>query len=133
MEKYPLRFITRNSLYRVHSTHSNNTWLNELQNDKPKVFLNEEDARDRGIVEGNFVEIFNDRGKVSGYAVVSPSTRKGVLIFEQGWWSRYLRGESYNSLTMPWIKPTHEVYFVPGIWSPNTCWNECLVDVRRNS
>ena len=29
------------------------------------------------------------------------------------------------------IKPLHEVYFVPGVWSPTTCWNECLVDVRR--
>jgi len=34
-------------------------------------------------------------------------------------------------LTYPWIKPLHEIYFVPGIWSPTTVWNECLVDVRR--
>lgn len=132
-EKYPLRFITRNSVYRVHSTHSNNVWLNELQNDKPKVFVSAADARSRGIDQGDRVEIFNGRGKVCGTAVVSPSGREGVLIFEQGWWSRYLDGKSYNSLTQPWIKETHEAYFVPGIWSPNTCWNECLVNVRRCS
>lgn len=132
-EKYKLRFVTRNSLYRVHSTHSNNPWLNELQDDKPKVFLSAHDAAERKIVEGDLVEIFNERGKVSGHAVVSHHTRPGVCIFEQGWWSRFLNGESYNSLTMPWIKPTHEIYHVPGIWAPNTCWNECLVDVRRIS
>ena len=49
------------------------------------------------------------------------------------WWSRYLAEEGYNSLTFPWIKPLHEIYFVPGIWSPTTVWNECLVDVRRMS
>ncbi|MBF0316051.1 MAG: molybdopterin-dependent oxidoreductase [Oligoflexia bacterium] len=130
---YPLRFITRNSLYRVHSTHSNNRWMNELQNDKPKVFLHAEDANKRGIKEGDHVELFNGRGKTNGYAVISKGAKPGVVIFEQGWWDRYLQGESYNTLTMPWIKPTHEVYFIPGVWSPNTCWNECLVDVKRRS
>lgn len=130
-EKYRLRFVTKNSLYRVHSTHSNNVWLNELQGHMPKVFLHEADARERGIKTGDFVEIYNNRGKTKCYAVIDPGCRKGTAIFEQGWWARYLKNESYNSLTMPWIKPLHEIYFVPGIWSPTTVWNECLVDVRR--
>ena len=130
-EKFKLRYITRNSLYRTHSTGSNNTWLNELQGDKAKVFLNIKDAKDRSIEEGDLVEIFNNRGKTYGYAVLDPGGYEGALIFEQGWWSRYLKGSSYNSLIYPWIKPTHEIYFAPGTWSPSTCWNECLVDVRR--
>lgn len=129
--KYKLRFVTKNSLYRVHSTHSNNVWMNELQGNKPKVFLNASDAKERGISSGDFVEIYNKRGKTRAYAVIDPGCRKGTLIFEQGWWARYLQNESYNSLTMPWIKPLHEIYFVPGIWSPTTAWNECLVDARR--
>jgi nitrate reductase alpha subunit len=130
-KKYRLRFVTKNSLYRVHSTHSNNVWLNELQGHKPKVFLNEADAKERNIKPGEFVEIYNNRGKTKAYAAIDPGCRKGTAIFEQGWWARYLKNESYNSLTMPWIKPLHEIYFVPGIWTPTTVWNECLVDVRR--
>ena len=130
-EKYRLRFVTKNSLYRVHSTHSNNVWLNELQGHKPKVFLNEADAKERSIHAGDFVEIYNNRGKTKAYAFIDSGCRKGTAIFEQGWWARYLKNESYNSLTMPWIKPLHEIYFVPGIWTPTTVWNECLVDVRR--
>jgi nitrate reductase alpha subunit len=130
-KKYRLRFVTKNSLYRVHSTHSNNVWLNELQGNKPKVFLNEADAKERSIKNSDFVEIYNNRGKTKAYAVIDPGCRKGTAIFEQGWWARYLKNESYNSLTMPWIKPLHEIYFVPGIWTPTTAWNECLVDVRR--
>jgi len=130
-KKYRLRFVTKNSLYRVHSTHSNNVWLNELQGNKPKVFLNKADAAERIIRTGDFVEIYNNRGKTKAYAVIDPGCRKGTAIFEQGWWARYLKNESYNSLTMPWIKPLHEIYFVPGIWTPTTVWNECLVDVRR--
>jgi len=130
-EKYRLRYVTKNSLYRVHSTHSNNVWLNELQGNRPKVFLNPEDAARRGIKAGELVEIYNNRGKTKAYAVIDPGCRQGTAVFEQGWWARYLKNESYNSLTMPWIKPLHEIYFVPGIWSPTTVWNECLVDVRR--
>ena len=130
-EKYRLRYVTKNSLYRVHSTHSNNVWLNELQGHMPKVFLNKGDAQERRIKTGDLVEMYNDRGKARCYAVIDPGCRKGTAIFEQGWWSRYLKNDSYNSLTMPWIKPHHEIYFVPGTWSPTTAWNECLVDVRR--
>ena len=130
-EKYQFVFITRNSLYRVHSTHSNNIWMNELQDNRPKIFLNPEDAAQKGIKEGDLVEAYNDRGRVRGWAVLDPGLNQKVVVFEQGWWSQYLKGDSYNSLTYPFIKPTHEIYFVPGIWAPNTAWNETLCDVRK--
>lgn len=130
-EKYTFAFITRNAIYRVHSTHSNNIWMNELQEGKPRIWLNPTDAAEKGIQEGDEVEIYNDRGKISAYAVVDPGAGRKVAVFEEGWWSRYLKGASYNTLTYPFIKPTHEVYFVPGMWAPNTAWNECLCDVRK--
>lgn len=130
-DKYQFTFITRNAIYRVHSTHSNNIWMNELQEGKPRVWLNPGDAAAKGIQEGDKVEIYNDRGKVKAYAIVDPGVGSQVAVFEEGWWSRYLEGDSYNSLTYPFIKPSHEVYFVPGIWAPNTAWNECLCDVRK--
>jgi len=105
--------------------------MNELQDGRPRVWLNPEDAAEKGIEEGDYVEIFNDRGKVHAYAVVDPGAARQMAVFEEGWWSRYLNGESYNSLTYPFIKPTHEVYFLPGMWAPNTAWNECLCDVRK--
>ncbi|EMS77258.1 molybdopterin-dependent oxidoreductase [Desulfotignum phosphitoxidans] len=131
LTKYRLRFVTKNSLYRVHSTHSNNVWLNELQGHKPKMFLNPADAAERNIAAHDLVEVYNNRGKTRAWAVIDPGCRRGTLIFEQGWWAKYLQDQSYNSLTRAWIKPLHEIYFVPGIWSPTTVWNECLVDARR--
>lgn len=131
--KYQFVYITRNAIYRVHSTHSNNIWLNELQDNKPHVWLNPKDCQAKGIKEGDLVELYNDRGKVQAYAIVDPGAGEKVAVFEEGWWSRYLNGASYNSLTYPFIKPTHEVYFVPGMWAPNTAWNECLIDVRKVS
>jgi len=102
-------------------------WQQKFQSSE----ASEADSAERSIRTGDFVEIYNNRGKTKAYAVIDPGCRKGTAIFEQGWWARYLKNESYNSLTMPWIKPLHEIYFVPGIWTPTTVWNECLVDVRR--
>lgn len=130
-EKYQFAYISRNSLYRVHSTHSNNIWMNELQDGKPRVWVNPEDAAEKGIKDGDLCEIYNDRGKVQGHAILDLGVKSKVVVFEQGWWSRYLKGDSYNSLTYPFIKPTHEIYFVPGMWAPNTAWNECLCDVKK--
>ncbi|MEL1136050.1 molybdopterin-dependent oxidoreductase [Desulfitobacterium sp. THU1] len=130
-EKYTFNFVTRNAIYRVHSTHSNNIWMNELQEGKAHVWLNPADAEEKGIKQGDEVEVYNDRGKLLVYAVVDAGVGRKVAMFEQGWWSCYLKETSYNSLTYPFIKPTHEVYFVPGMWAPNTAWNECLCDVKK--
>lgn len=129
--KYKFAYVTRNALYRVHSTHSNNLTMLELQDFRPRVWMNPETAKEKGIKEGDLVEVYNDRGKVYGYAVLDPGIHPRVIIFEQGWWSRYLRGASYNTLTFPWVKATHLAYFVPGIWEPTTCWNETACDVRK--
>jgi anaerobic selenocysteine-containing dehydrogenase len=130
-DRYKLAFITRNAIHRVHSTHSNNFMLNELQDNKPKITLNPTQAAEKGIHDGEKVELYNDRGVLTGWATLDPGLRYECVIFEQGWWDRYTCGQSYNALIFPHIKPTHEVYFVPQMWSPNTNWNECLVDVRK--
>ena len=129
--KYRFAYVTRNALYRVHSTHSNNITMLELQDFRPKVWMNPATAEEKGIKEGDMVEVYNDRGRVVGYAVLDAGLHPDVIVFEQGWWSRYLRGLSYNSLTYPWVKPTHLAYFVPGIWEPTTAWNETACDVRK--
>ncbi len=130
-DRYKLALITRNSLYRVHSTHSNNISLLELQDFKPKIWLNPKAAAERGIKEGDRVEAFNDRGKVLGYAVLDPGLHRAVAVFEEGWWSKYTEGTSYNTLTYPWIKAAHVVYFTPGVWEPTTAWNECACEVKK--
>ncbi|MCL1917681.1 MAG: molybdopterin-dependent oxidoreductase [Peptococcaceae bacterium] len=129
--EFPYAYITTNSIHRIHSTHSNNLVFRELQDDRAKVKMNPQDAKEKRIKDGDYVKVFNDRGEVYGDVVLDPGIQAGSIIFEQGWWSRYTGGSSYNSLIYPFINPTHEVYHVPQMWSPNTSWNECLCDVRK--
>lgn len=129
-ELYPLGYITRNSVFRVHATYTNNPFMLELQDGLPKIFLNPEDARARECSEGDWVEAYNARGNVQGILVEDEGVYPGQCIFDQGWWSKYDNDTSYNSLIWPWINPTHEVYYVASVWSPNMAWNECVCNVR---
>lgn len=129
--KYELVYLTKNSIYRVHSTHSNNAMLLVLQDRKPRVWINPETAARKGIKEGDLVEVYNDFGRVRGYAALDPGVHPKVVIFEQGWWRRYTFDTHYNSPNYPWIKPTEIIYFTPGVWEPNTKWNNTLVDIRK--
>jgi anaerobic selenocysteine-containing dehydrogenase len=130
-EKYPFIYLTRNSLYRIHSTYSNNPVILELQENKPLLWINPDDAARLGLAEGDHVEAYNDRGVVRGYLTLEPGLYPGQVVFEQGWWSRYTENTSYNSLIRPFINPVHETYYVGAIWSPNMAWNECLCNVRK--
>lgn len=129
-EKYPYGYITRNSVFRVHSTYVNNPFMLELQDEMPKVWMNPDDAKDCGIDTGDVVEVYNSRGKVTGALITDSGMHTGQVIFDQGWWSRYTGDESYNSLIYPWINPTNEVYYLSSVWSPNMAWNECVCNVR---
>ncbi|MDR1422102.1 MAG: molybdopterin-dependent oxidoreductase [Coriobacteriales bacterium] len=128
-ERFRFSYITRNSIHRVHSTHADNQVLLELKDHRPKLLVNPHDAAAKGVQADSKVEIYNDRGSITAFAVLDPGVKSGVVIFEEGWWQDQLNG-SYNALIYPHIKPTHEVYFVPQMWSPNTNWNECLCDFR---
>ncbi|MGI6032582.1 MAG: molybdopterin-dependent oxidoreductase [Coriobacteriales bacterium] len=132
-DKYKLALLTRQTIHHVHSTHSNNLMMNELTDSKPRVFISPNVASERGISEGDKVEVYNGRNTATAWAAVDPGIRDDCLIFEEGWWSRYTGEGSYNAFIYPFINPTNEVYFVPQIWSPNTSWNERLVDVRKAS
>ena len=130
-EKYPFNYLTRNSLYRVHSNYSSNPMMLELQDGLPRVWMNPDDAMAKGLAEGDEVDVFNDRGHVKGKLVLEPGLYPKQCIFEMGWWARYTGGSSYNTLIYPFINPIHEIYFIGATWSTNMAWNECLCDVRK--
>ncbi len=129
-ELYPLGFNTRNSAFRVHATYVNNPFMLEMQDNMPKIWLNPDAAKERGLKTGDWVEAYNSRGSVQGQLIEDPGVYPTQCMFDQGWWSSYDNSTSYNSLIWPWINPTNEVYYVVSVWSPNMAWNETVCNVR---
>jgi anaerobic dimethyl sulfoxide reductase subunit A len=86
VKNYPLQAIGHHTIARVHSTHANNDWLAEAF--PQRVFLNPIDAAERGIIDGDLVRVWNDRGELVIPARVTPRILPGVVDIPQGaWWS----------------------------------------------
>jgi anaerobic selenocysteine-containing dehydrogenase len=129
---YPLRLLSPHSKWRIHSTYSNNAWLEEIHGGRPQVLIHPDDARTRGISDGDEIEVFNSRGRLRAWAHVHDSAGPGTATLPEGWWSRYfLEGKGVNELTSSAINPIHEVWYVPNMWAPSTGWKDCRCEVRR--
>ena len=83
-EHYPLQLITPHYKLRTHSIHFNDGWLNDLESQS--VWINAADAKDRGIADGDLVDVYNDRGRVCIPAKVTARIMPGVVNIYQGAW-----------------------------------------------
>ena len=83
-----LHMVSPHPWYRLHSQMGNSERLRDLymvQGREP-VRINAQDAADRGIEDGDLVELYNERGTVIAGAVVSDDIMPGVVsIYEGGW------------------------------------------------
>ncbi len=130
-QRLPLSIVTPHSKWRVHSTHSNNRVLLNL-NRKPVVEINPIDAMKRGIRDGDAVEIFNHNGSYKLWALLTETIKPGVLCVDHGWWDRYLGGGKYHSVhTHQKVKPTHENYYLPAVYAPGQHWKDTRVEIRK--
>ena len=88
------------------------------------------EPQDGRRARADWVEVYNSRGSVQGQLIEDPGVYPTQCIFDQGWWSAYDNGSSYNSLIWPWINPTNEAYYIVSVWAPNMAWNETACNVR---
>jgi len=84
--KYPLQCIGPHSKRRVHSTMDNSSWMEEAE--EQQVSINTEDAAKRGLINGEKVQVFNERGSIVLSVKITPRIMPGVVSIPQGaWWT----------------------------------------------
>lgn len=93
--KYPLMLISQHAPYRTHDQWFNIEEIQEIEG-PPSVFINEQDARARGIRQGDRVKVFNDRGSISVIAKLTNRVKPGVCEINSGIWVK--SGGSANVL-----------------------------------
>ena len=86
-KQYPLHMVSNQPLTRLHAQmdHSKISRESKIQGREP-VRLNGEDARARGIAEGDVVKVFNNRGALLAGAVIVDRVRVGVIELSTGAW-----------------------------------------------
>jgi anaerobic selenocysteine-containing dehydrogenase len=86
-QHHPLSLLSAKPHQFINSCFANLPKHRQLQRE-PMVIIHPEDAAKRGIVEGQLVEVFNDRGKFQVPARVSDITRVGVVVAPLGYWRK---------------------------------------------
>ncbi len=81
---HPLELISPKSRARTHSTHDNQQIL--ARADKQDVWIHPHDATARGIVDGQAVRVFNQRGATVLPAHVTDRIARGVVSIKEGAW-----------------------------------------------
>lgn len=84
----PLALVTPHPYYRLHSQLCFSTVLRDhyTVNQREPVLIHHEDAKARGIVNGDIVRLFNQRGQVLAGAVVTDRVIKGTVALHEGGW-----------------------------------------------
>ena len=82
--RHPLQLCSPKSRARTHSIHGNQQILERA--DKDDVWMHPTDATARGIVNGQRVRVFNDRGATILPARVTDRIAPGVVSIKDGAW-----------------------------------------------
>lgn len=85
-KKYPLQLIGWHTLGRAHSVHFNNEDLKEKY--PQQLWMHPQDGCVRGLVSGDIVEVWNDRGCVVVPVLLTDEIMPGVTALAQGAWHR---------------------------------------------
>lgn len=113
--QYPLNLQTHRDRFKTHTAFSNNPWLRELH-PEPTLSISPVDANPRGIADGDYVKVYNDRGFVVLKAYLDSSMRPGLMHTEHGWDGEHYADGHYGSLSSmatPQFLPTNHPFDAP--------------------
>jgi nitrate reductase alpha subunit len=113
-----LNFITPHQKWGIHSTYTDNLIMLTLSRGGPIVWISETDAKKAGIVDNDWIELFNVNGAIAARAVVSQRVKEGMCLMYHaqekivnvpGSQITGQRGGIHNSVTRTLLKPTHMI------------------------
>ncbi len=113
-----LNFLTPHQKWGIHSTYTDNLLMLTLNRGGPVVWISEVDARKAGLVDNDWVEVFNLNGAITARAVVSQRMKEGSMFMYHaqekivntpGSQITGKRGGIHNSVTRIVLKPTHMI------------------------
>ena len=86
--KYPLQMLSPPAPSFLNSTFVNIDSLRKHAGE-PRLEIHPVDALPRGIADGQWVRIFNDRGSFRARAIVAATVKPGVVVSQSIWWTRF--------------------------------------------
>ncbi len=97
--RYPLQLLSPPRPQFLNSTFANSSDHQRIAGD-PTVELSQDDAARRGLVDGQWAEVFNDRGRFLARVALTGTVKPGVAVATGIYWSKLSPGRAnVNSTT----------------------------------
>jgi anaerobic dimethyl sulfoxide reductase subunit A len=95
--RYPLIFLSAKVRATMHSIMANVDWMQEIS-EEPMLHINPADAQKRAVEDGDWVVVFNDRGRAKLKARLSEVVPPGMVNVPHGWWPERFAEGHYSDL-----------------------------------
>jgi DMSO reductase family type II enzyme molybdopterin subunit len=89
---HPFVMTSGHNRWSIHSINITNRLLLQTHRGRPHALINSQDARERGIEDGDEVRVWNDMGEFLVPAKVAPNVMPGQVIVYNGWEPYMFRG-----------------------------------------
>ena len=96
--KYPLNVISPKSHAFLNSCYANMDGKQKTQGDQ-FVLINQVNANERKINDGDKVKVFNERGSYEGLVKVTDDVNPGIIVSTLGYWRQLNEKGTVNSIS----------------------------------
>lgn len=113
-----VRYLTPHQKWGIHTMFTDTTNMSTLFRGWQVLWMNEEDAKSIGLVDNDFVEVYNRNGAIAARVILTYRIPRGMIYMYHAQ-DRTLgvpatsinkkRGGTHNSVTRITLKPTHMV------------------------
>ena len=142
LKGYPMRMMMGHARHGIHSTWRDESFLLSLQRGEPDIYVNPDDAEERGVIDGDMVRIYNSAGEFSAMAHVSSGIQPGMLFMYHGWDPKMFKDQKNFGEVIPTgglIKPTSmagdygHLGYQPLAYAPNQTYKDFTCDFEKSA
>jgi DMSO reductase family type II enzyme molybdopterin subunit len=139
---YPLRFMMGHARHGIHSMWRDDPLLVSLQRGEPDIYVNPQDAGERGVADGDLIRVFNSYGSFIAMAHVTATTQPGMTFMYHGWDPMMFRGRrNFGAVVSSGglIKPTSvaggygHVNYRPLVFEPNAIFQDVTCNFEKTT
>jgi DMSO reductase family type II enzyme molybdopterin subunit len=140
-EGYPLRMVMGHVRHGIHSMWRDDSLMLSLQRGEPDIYVNPDDAAERGVEDGDQIRVFNSFGSFEVVAHVSSMVRPGMTFMYHGWDPMMFPGrQNFGAVISSGglIKPTSlvggygHITFRSFYYEPNATFQDVTCDFELN-
>jgi DMSO reductase family type II enzyme molybdopterin subunit len=103
---YPLQMTGGHNRWSIHAAQRDQKPLLRLQRGEPVMYVNTDDATERGVIDGDTIRVFNDLGDFEVHAMASPSLKPGQVVIYHAWEPfQFKNGKAPQMLTPSPLNP----------------------------